>query len=271
MPQKARDGQAVQNMMCDEARDDVPVDGRSNAGTSDSLIPIDTDVDFLTFDAKDPEAGTVTFANGRKVAFSQIDQVVPCFTPGSAIATPNGEVLVEKLRPGDRVLTRDNGIQTIRWVGTKRLDFAELKAAPQLRPIKILAGSLGDNMPERDMLVSPSHRMLIASHQAEFYFSQTEILVAARHMLAMERVDMSDQPYVTYIHIMCENHEILLANGAWSESFQPADFALKGFDAEQREELFMLFPELKTEDGVAAYGAARRTLSKRESKLLFKV
>ncbi|EBA10870.1 Hint domain-containing protein [Roseobacter sp. CCS2] len=237
----------------------------------DILKLIGADVDFITFDAAHPDAGVVTFTNGNTMTFAEIDRVVPCFTPGTAIATPNGEVLVEKLRSGDRILTRDNGIQTISWVGTKRLDFADLKTAPQLRPIKILAGALGDNMPERDMLVSPSHRMLIVSHQAEFYFGQSEILVAARHMLGMEGVDVCDQPYITYIHIMCQNHEIVLSDGAWSESFQPADFTLKGFDTEQREELFALFPELETSDGIAAYGAARRTLSRRESKLLFKV
>jgi len=236
----------------------------------DILNLIGADVDFIQFDSGEPGSGVVAFANGQTIAFSEIDRVVPCFTPGTAIATPKGEVAVETLKPGDRVLTRDNGIQTISWVGTKRLDFAQLKAAPQLRPIKITAGALGDDMPERDMLVSPSHRMLIVSHQAELYFSQSEVLVAAQHMLSMDGVEVSEQPYITYIHIMCENHEIVLSDGAWSESFQPADITLKGFDGDQRAELFALFPELETPDGVAAYRAARRTLGRREAKLLFK-
>ena len=236
----------------------------------DVLNLIGAEIAGVTFDSNDPEAGFVTFTNGDQISFSEIDRVVPCFTPGTAIATPKGEVPVETLKPGDRILTRDNGIQTISWVGTKRLDFAELKAAPQLRPIRIKAGAMGNNMPERDILVSPSHRMLIASHQAELYFGQSEILVAAQHMLAMDGVGVANQPYVTYIHIMCQNHEIVLSDGAWSESFQPADFTLKGFDTDQREELFTLFPELETPDGIAAYGAARRTLNRRESKLLFK-
>lgn len=236
---------------------------------ADILDLIGADVDFIRFDAVNPESGVVTFTNGQSMSFSEIDRVVPCFTPGTAIATPKGEVAVETLKPGDRVLTRDNGIQTIRWAGTKRLDFAQLKAAPQLRPIKIMAGALGDNMPETDMLVSPSHRMLIVSHQAELYFGQSEILVAAQHMLAMDGVAVDDQPYITYIHFMCDNHEIVLANGAWSESFQPADLTLKGFDSAQRDELFALFPELETAEGIAAYRAARRTLGRREAKLLF--
>ena len=249
---------------------DVVVGGEDDDGSDfDILNLIGADVDFVTFDVSDPEAGVVTFNNGDTMTFSQIERVIPCFTAGTRIATPKGEVLVESLRPGDRILTRDNGIQTLRWVGHKRLEFLDLKKAPQLRPIKIGAGALGDNMPERDMLVSPSHRMLIVSHRAELYFGQSEILVAAKHMRAIEGVAIVDQPYITYIHIMCDNHEIVLADGAWSESFQPGDYTLKGFDADQRAELFALFPELETKDGVAGYRAARRTLKRREAKLLF--
>lgn len=234
------------------------------------LSLIGADVDFITIDGDDPHAGHVSFANGDQLALSDIDSVVPCFTPGTRIATPNGEVTVENLKVGDRVLTRDNGIQPITWIAQKRLDHTQLKAVPQLRPILIKARAIGDGLPERDMLVSPSHRMLIVSNYAELYFGQSEVLISAKHMLAMDGVEVSNQPYITYIHVMCANHEIVLADGAWSESFQPADFNLKGFDADQRTELFQLFPDLETPEGVAAYGAARQTLNKREAKLLFK-
>lgn len=229
--------------------------------TRDTQDKLSTDIDG---DNTDTAAGA-DFVH----SFHVLERVVPCFTPGTMIATPRGEVAVETLKAGDRILTRDNGIQTINWVGQKRLDFMELKKAPQLRPIVIAAGALGDGMPERDMMVSPTHRVLMTSHKAELYFGQSEILVPAKYMLALEGVSVSDQPYVTYIHMMCENHEIVLADGAWSESFQPGDHTLKGFDEDQREELFTLFPELATEEGLAAYRAARRTLGKREAALLF--
>ncbi|MDP5086211.1 MAG: Hint domain-containing protein [Yoonia sp.] len=236
----------------------------------DILSLLGADVDVISYDTADPGAGRVTFLDGNTMLFSQIEHIIPCFTPGTAIATPKGEIAVEKLKVGDRVLTRDNGIQRINWIGTKRIDFDQLKSTPQFRPILIKQGAIGDGLPERDMLVSPSHRMLIVSEFAQLYFGQSEVLVAAKHMLAMDGVEISNQPYVTYVHFMCDNHEIVLSDGTWSESYQPGDFTLKGFDNDQREELFALFPELATKEGIAAYGAARRTLSKREAKLLFK-
>lgn len=223
----------------------------------------------ITYNVGDPEAGIVDFGNGTTMTFSEIERVVPCFTPGTAIATPRGERLVETLEIGDRVLTRDNGIQRITWVGSRRLEMEEFRQAPELRPILIRAGALGNNQPERDMLVSPSHRMLVVSELAQLYFEQSEVLVAAKHMIKMKGVEVSNQPYATYIHFMCENHEIVLSDGTWSESFQPGDYTLRGFDAAQREEIFALFPELATNEGLAQYRAARRSLRKHEADLLF--
>ena len=250
---------------------DSVIGGEDPDGTDIDVLDLTgSGVDFITYDVGDPEAGTVTFLNGDTMDFSEIETVVPCFTPGTAIATPKGEVAVETLKVGDRVLTRDNGIQTIIWTGQKRVDFQQLKLLPELRPILIKAGAIGDGQPERDMLVSPSHRMLILSELAQLYFEQSEVLVAAKHMLAMDGVEVSDQPYVTYIHFICQNHEIVLSDGAWSESFQPGDYTMKGFDEQQREEIFMIFPELQTEEGLENYRAARKTLKKHEAKILFK-
>ena len=244
--------------------DDAPQDD------IDLLNFVGANVDFVAYDVSNPKAGSVTFLSGDTMTFAQAEAIVPCFTPGTQIATPKGEVAVEKLKVGDRVLTRDNGIQTINWVGQKRVDFEQLKALPEMRPILIKAGAIGDGQPERDMLVSPSHRMLIQSELAQLYFEQSEVLVAAKHMLLMDGVEMSNQPYVTYVHFICKNHEIVLSDGAWSESFQPGDFTMKGFDVQQREEIFLLFPELQTQEGLEEYRAARKVLKKHEAKILFK-
>jgi hypothetical protein len=67
---------------------------------------------------------------------------------------------------------------------------------------------------------------------------------------------------------MFDRHEVVLGNGAWTESFQPGDYTLKGMGNSQRSEIFELFPELKTEAGLQDYSAARRTLKRHEAVLL---
>ncbi len=189
----------------------------------------------ITFlDADGEETGVTTFVNIENI----IDVVTPfCFTAGTRILTPMGEIAVENLKEGDKVVTRDNGLQEIRWAGSKHLSGRDLMARPQLRPILIRQGALGPSQPERDMMVSPSHRMLLVSQQAELLFDESEVLVAAKHLTHLDGVTQIDTVGVDYIHIMCDNHEVVLADGAWSESFQPGEFSLNSIESAQRKNL----------------------------------
>lgn len=217
-----------------------------------------------------PDRSRVTYAGGLQMTFGQIAEVIPCFTPGTRIATPKGEKPVEDLRIGDRVLTRDNGIRFITWAGQKTMTMQDLQITASMRPVLIRQGALGQGLPERDMVVSPNHRVLVVSEMAKLYFDESEVLIAAKHLTHMKGVETSDQPEATYIHFMCETHEIVLSDGAWTESFQPGDYTLQGIDADQREELFLLFPELATKEGVRRYRAARKTLQQNEAGLITK-
>ena len=210
------------------------------------------------------------FAAQPHEAGSDFSRIVPCFTPGTRIATPKGERLVETLTVGDRVLTRDHGILSIVWAGHRTLPADELKNAPQLRPILIRSGSLGNNLPERDMLVSPQHRMLVVSELAREHFGEVEVLVAAKDMTKLPGIDAVNVPGTTYLHFMFDKHQIVLADGTWTESFQPNDYALKGVEPSQRQELFQICPSLATQEGTKRFGAARKALRRVESMLLFK-
>ena len=227
----------------------------------------------ITYTSEDREDGFVDYfdENGDdagRLVFEEIENVIPCFTPGTLIATPKGERRVETLKVGDRVITRDNGIQEIRWVGARDMTGAELEKAAHLKPVLIRQGALGNGLPERDMMVSPNHRVLVANDKTALYFEEREVLVAAKHLTGLEGVDIVDVSSTTYIHIMFDHHEVVLSDGTWTESFQPGDLSLAGIGNAQRQEILELFPELATREGVEAYSSARRSLKKHEAKLL---
>ncbi|MFX0540408.1 Hint domain-containing protein [Roseovarius sp. S4756] len=229
----------------------VDADGNSTSGT----------INFL-----DAPGGAVT----GSMTFQEIERIIPCFTPGTVIATPKGERLVEELQVGDRIITRDNGLQEIRWLGCRDLAGAELLQAPHLRPVLIRAGSLGRGLPERDLLVSPNHRVLINNEKTALYFEDREVLAAAKHLTDLEGVDAVDTSAISYIHFMFDQHEVVLSNGSWTESFQPGEQTLGDMGDEQRGEIYALFPELRDFEGIEAYQAARRSLKKHEARLLTK-
>jgi hypothetical protein len=141
--------------------------------------------------------------------------------PATLIATPRSEVAVGQLRGGDRVITRDNGLQVIRWVGLHDLPARACITHPHLAPVRIAKGAFGNDLPERAMVVSPNQRILVAADKTALYFEDTEVLVAAKHLTGLAGVGRMAQGPVTYLHFAFGAHETLLTDGVWSESFQP--------------------------------------------------
>jgi len=263
---------------------DIVIGGEDPDDGDHDVLDLTGSVDFDVFfeDSIDPtgtsgESGRVIFYTDAtkeevrgELIFKEIEEVTGpiCFTPGTLIATPKGEVAVEALREGDKVITRDNGIQEIRWVGKRTLERAELAEKPHFKPILLKKGCLGHGLPERDMVVSPQHRVLVASEMTELYFNETEVLVPAKHLTRKWGISQLETLRATYIHLMFDRHEVVLSNGAWTESFQPGEQSLSTMGEDVRNEIFALFPELKTPVGVNDYAAARRSLKAHEAQLL---
>lgn len=244
------------------------IDGGAGGDDFDTLDLTGSGVVNITYISEDREDGIVTFDDGSTLTFAEIETVIPCFTPGTTIATPRGERLVEDLVEGDRIITRDNGIQEIRWVGQKEMSGRALLGANHLQPVLIKAGALGHGLPERDMMVSPNHRLLVANDRTQLYFEENEVLAAAKYLVGTPGIQTVDAMKVSYIHFMFDRHEVVLSNGAWTESFQPGDYSLKGLGSGQRAEIMELFPDLSTAAGREDYTSARRSLKKHEAKLL---
>ena len=92
---------------------------------------------------------------------------VACFVQGTLIATPRGEKPIEYLKPGDQVITRDNGVQDIRWIGSRHIGWKTLSANPHLKPVVIRWGALDWGAPAHDLFVSPNHRILVRDPDGE--------------------------------------------------------------------------------------------------------
>jgi hypothetical protein len=179
---------------------------------------------------------------------------VPCFVRGTMIATIGGIIPVESLRVGDKIITRDNGLQEIRWIGSRRV-VAEGKMAP----VRVAAGLFNNT---DDLWLSPNHRILQAGIKVSVLFEEPEVLVAAKHLVGVEGIDSCAGGQVEYFHILFDRHEVILSNGCWTESFHPGQQGMDAFEKEAVAEILALFPELAGVDGMAAYGASARVVLK---------
>ena len=193
---------------------------------------------------------------------------VICFTPGTRIATPDGPRLVEDLREGDMVQTRDNGAEPILWIGSRRMTGARLFVAPELRPIRFQAGALGIERPDEELLVSPAHQMLVRGAAAKALFNTSEVLVPARELVNGTNITVDCAlREVTYVHLLLPSHQIVWANGVETESFHPANTAMSSLGEVDRMRLLAQFPDLEFDPHLYG-GYARRNLSASESAIL---
>jgi hypothetical protein len=165
---------------------------------------------------------------------------VMCFAEGTLIQTPDGEKSVEEIMPGDLVMTLDNGPQPVRWIRGNSVDVTK-----KTTPIRITAGALNPSTPNRDLIVSRQHKMLVRSKLAKRMFGSQQILVAAAKLLHLQGVrELKSRESITYWHFMCDQHEVVFANGAPAETLFLGDAVRIGLSAEALDEISAIFPDL---------------------------
>lgn len=133
------------------------------------------------------------------------------FTRGTRITMADGrQVPVEDLQPGDKVLTRDSGPQEVRWVGLQTM-----RAEGAFAPVTIAAGALNN---ERNLVVSPHHRLFIYQRVDAMGTGQRELLVKAGLLVNGTTVTQSPGGFIDYVQVLFDTHEIVYAEGIASES-----------------------------------------------------
>lgn len=133
------------------------------------------------------------------------------FTRGTRITLADGrQKPIEKLTPGDRILTRDSGPQPVRWIGQQTV-----RATGAFAPITIAAGALSN---DAELTLSPSHRLFIYQRVDALKAGQKEVLVRAQDLVNGQDVTRSEGGFVDYFQLLFDKHEIIYAEGIPSES-----------------------------------------------------
>lgn len=251
----------------------ITIEGNTTSQTGGDVLDLNGLADRTTLSWTDTGGGeltgSVTLLNGTVINFSNIDSVI-CFTPGTRILTETGYRPIETLRPGDRLLTRDNGLQPLRWMGNRtvigRGRTAPIRIAPGALPAET-ARHLRPLGGARDLIVSPQHRMLLGGYSAQLMFGEPEVFAAATHLVDDAGITRLDGTLVTYIHLLLDRHEVIFAEGHATESFFVGDEGLGALDDRARASLFETLPGLRSDP--AAFGdTARLCLKAHEAQMM---
>ncbi|MBQ9352017.1 MULTISPECIES: Hint domain-containing protein [unclassified Phyllobacterium] len=160
-----------------------------------------------------PTLATYTIPAGATYNFvdstDTLTFVTPCFVRGTLIATPDGQVAVEWLKTGDIVLSLNKGPVAVTWIGRRTIDPKTLDKPRNDLPVRIRAGAIADNVPQRDLSVSPDHCMFLDG-----------VLVPAKLLINGTTVtqEITLTP-VDYYHVELEEHDVIWAEGAQTETY----------------------------------------------------
>ena len=185
----------------------IQVVGATNATTTDGVLNFqdddgnvvgrfevpDLDTDQFYFD---PDSGTMQYA---------------CFLKGTHIATPDGEIKVENLKAGDTVITAKGGVAIVKWLGYRTLYKNRIpeKDARRAFPILFKKGSIAENVPHRDLIMSPGHHV----------FFDGNLIPAMALVNGKSIVQQFQMQSFQYFHVELEQFDILLAEGVPAESY----------------------------------------------------
>jgi hypothetical protein len=134
--------------------------------------------------------------------------IVACYAAGTRIATTRGEVAVEALTLDDQVLTAESGPSAIRWIGHRSIDLARHATPERVQPIRVRAGTFGEGLPRRDLVLSPDHAVFVE-----------DVLIPIKHLVNGHSITRLSMQSVTYFHVELARHEIILAEGLPAESY----------------------------------------------------
>lgn len=190
-----------------------------------------------------------------------------CFAAGVGIETPLGRRRVESLRVGDLVLTESGRRVPIAWIGSSRYNRQQAAREERLRPVHVHAHAFGPGLPDRELVLSPQHRVVVDGAACELLFGTERTFVIARHLSEPFTSRPEPEADVVYYHILLETHEILLANGLPCESLQPARRMVEALSDDARRSLMAVLDPL----GAAAMldrPDALPTLNSREARVV---
>lgn len=189
----------------------------------------------------------------------------PCIVRGTLITTDRGDVPVEDLKPGCKVLTEDNGYQELVSTMSRVVEEHGLQRNARLYPVRITAGALGAGLPKRDLVVSRQHRMVVKSNIAKRMFGSATVLVAAIRLTELPGIYVDDTvESVEYFHLVFKKHEVIFAEGAPTESFLVNLETQRTLTRAQRDEFAALFPQIGEigHSGAPAHAIPSRVLQK---------
>jgi len=181
----------------------------ASLNTSSGVLTVTVGTGTTAYQFDTSETGGYTSSDKAFFSGSNVWLDVACFAAGTRILTARGEVAVNDLVEDEPIVLANGGQLAVKWIGHTRIDLARHPHPDKAAPVRIRRNAFGENLPHRDLVVSPDHCL----------FVDGKLIPAKLLINDMTIVQERDTPVVTYYHVELDRHAVLLAEGLPAESY----------------------------------------------------
>ncbi|KAF0676827.1 Hint domain-containing protein [Profundibacterium mesophilum] len=164
------------------------------------------------------------------------------------LRTPFGARRADNIRPGDLVVTRGGGLRPVRLVWTRSIGEAEMKADPDLAPVRLAPRALGPMMPQKPLTLAPDHKVLVPGWLLEDG-EESGGLIEARGLAGSSDAIWLDRDAAgsIFYNFVFDRHEVVMVSGLPVETFHPSAATVANVDEGTKVDLMRRFPALRRE------------------------
>ena len=141
-------------------------------------------------------------ATGKIV--STVTAALQAIAVGTPVLTLDGELPVEFLQPGDRILTR---------AGARRVKQVAVTLVRNARVVKISHDTLGVDRPSVDITVSAGQQILIRDWRAKAMFGTAQAMIPAARLVDGEYIRAETVAEARFFTLSFDEDAVIYAGG----------------------------------------------------------
>ncbi|MEP5728314.1 MAG: Hint domain-containing protein [Sulfitobacter sp.] len=176
-------------------------------------------------------------------AIPLFENAFSAFARGTLIATPQGDMAVEDLQPGDMVNTSTGEAAKLIWIGAS--SFVPADAGRRTPLLRIMADTFGQGRPNSFLTVGPAARILHTPHHLRSEAGEKRMLTPVREFIdGVNVIEVVPPTPVRLFHICLDRHAAIWAGGVEMETFHPGSAGTRSVSHGLRDRFLGMFPQI---------------------------
>lgn len=175
-------------------------------------------------------------------ALPVFDSAFSAFARGTILQSPDGEIPIEDLQPGDWLWTNAGSPAQVQWIGCSSFQLIGARASSDPL-VRIMADTFGEGRPDSFVTLGPNARILQTPSHMRGAASATMLLTSVQEFVdGVNVIEVMPPTAVPLFHVVLDRHAVIRAGGLECETFHPGSNAMRSLSHGLRSVFLSMFP-----------------------------